>query len=381
MPDRARVRRVRRPAATHVAVGALALLTSSTSSFGAPARPVPVTEPPLPPPELKLTVAPGVGGAPWRLRIENKSEGPVRIPADPRLLVLELAPASAASPENGKAKKGVPPAAPRCVLPDDARPFTDDVRELVLPPARSWSATFDPLFHCFGARERAALVAGTVAPPRFGWPAAPSRDAKAQRNAKGAPKAPFAATPVGVSTGRVAALKAIDGESFTLGEAVTAPVTSSPEDPASAGLVLRGPDAVDVARGREIATTISLANGSERPISLLYRSDQIQFGVTGPAGLVVCGLPRTVAAPIRELFATVAVGARVDTNVLVTTACPPGTFDDAGVYRVVPRLDTTGTSGRTIGLRTWDGLVVAKTPVLVRVRSSRKLDQTRPTLD
>jgi hypothetical protein len=79
-----------------------------------------------------------------------------------------------------------------------------------------------------------------------------------------------------------------------------------------------------------------------------------------------------VSSPIRELFSTVAPKGKVETTVLVTSICPPGTFDDAGMYRVLPRIDTTGASGRLLGLRTWEGVASAKVPLLIRVRTSRQ---------
>jgi hypothetical protein len=46
----------------------------------------------LPPPPLSLSVTPGTGGGPWKLRIENTGDVPVRLAADARLLVLEVTP-------------------------------------------------------------------------------------------------------------------------------------------------------------------------------------------------------------------------------------------------------------------------------------------------
>src|SRR5512135_2787011 len=85
------------------------------------------------PPPLVLTVTPppaGKGGGPWRLRVANNGDVPVRIAADPRLLSLELTP-----------KEGKPL---RCVLPDDTRPTSDEGRELVVPGKRSWTVAIDP---------------------------------------------------------------------------------------------------------------------------------------------------------------------------------------------------------------------------------------------
>jgi hypothetical protein len=309
------------------------------------------------------------------------------VPADPRLLVLELTPGPAAEPEaaNGsndkkaagkKAQKPLPP--PRCILPDDTRPSTDEGRELVIPPKRSWSTSFDPLFYCFGARERSALVAGTTVKARFGWsPPAPRNGAKPAVSTP-----PFAVTPVGASVGKVAPAKVIDADSFALTEAVVVDKTTTPDESASSTVTLGVPATMDAARGNELATTVTLTNGSDRPITLLYRPEMLQFVVSGPAGTVTCGQPKTVASPIRELFTTVAVNGKTSTTVLITTTCPAGTFDEPGVYRVTPKLDTTNASGRPLGLKTWEGVAVGKAPLLLRVRSPRKPAlPPRPTLD
>ncbi|MDF2695732.1 MAG: hypothetical protein K0S65_4115, partial [Labilithrix sp.] len=286
-----------------------------------------------------------------------------------------------------KTKKATTPPAPlRCSLPDDARPTTDAGRELVVPSKRSWSASFDPLFYCFGARERAALVPGTSVKARFGWPPPPARAGTTPAKAK-APAPPFAATPVGASVGKVSPVKALEGDALTLTDAVIkadeVTKSSSSDDAKSPDAIrLSVPAAMDAARGTELTTTVTLTNGSDRPITLLYRPNMLQFSVSGPAGNVSCGYPRNVAAPIRELFITVPVKGKTETSVLFTTTCPPGTFDEPGIYRVTPRLDTTGASGRTLGLKTWDGQATSKAPLLLRVRNPRKPAlPARPTLD
>ena len=103
-------------------------------------------------PNVTLSVTPGTAGGPWKLVVTNGGELPVLLAADPRVVTLDLI------PQNPSAKVTTL----RCALPDDARPTSDEGRELVVPAKRSWSASFDPLFYCFGAKERALLVAGTT---------------------------------------------------------------------------------------------------------------------------------------------------------------------------------------------------------------------------
>src|SRR6476659_1675032 len=74
-------------------------------------------------PNVALTVTPGTGGGPWKLVVTNAGELPVLLAADVRLLTLELV------PQNPSAKVTTL----RCELPADARPATDEGRELVVP--------------------------------------------------------------------------------------------------------------------------------------------------------------------------------------------------------------------------------------------------------
>jgi hypothetical protein len=341
------------------------------------------------PPRIALRVTPGGSpGAPqWRLQILNTGEGPVRLVADPHLLSLDLEPPAASTEAaDKKVRKNAQRSAPtttRCVLPGDARPTTDTGSELVIPAGRSWSVTFDPRFYCFGPRERALLVAGTSVTARFGWP--PPAPAAARRNGGGpaaAPAAPFAVSPVGASVGKISPVKEIQGASFTLSEGVELEKTAPAEPGATDEVVLTVPGTLDAARGYELTAPVTLVNHGNTPITLLYRADVVVFTVEGPGGTVSCGQPRQIAAPIRELFETIPAHGRAETTVLFTGTCPAGAFDDPGLYRVTPSLDTTGASGRSTGLKTWDGVARSKSPLLVRIRTPRQPGAApRPILD
>ncbi|HVJ90917.1 MAG TPA: hypothetical protein VM580_14025, partial [Labilithrix sp.] len=214
----------------------------------------------------------------------------------------------------------------------------------------------------------------------------PVKPAKSSKSTKIAP--PFAVTPVGASVGKVAPAKALESEAFTLTEAVSSarpPASGSAETtgaPSSSEVTLSVPESMDAARGAELSTTVALNNGGDRPITTLYRAEMLEFTVTGPSALVSCGQPRTVSAPIRELFVTIPPKGKIQTSVLFTATCPAGTFDEPGIYRILPRLDATNASGRPIGLKTWDGVAVGKAPLLLRVRAARKPGPpVRPALD
>lgn len=316
-------------------------------------------------PSLRFDVTPTAVG-PWLMRITNTGETPVRLAADARLISLEV----------GKE---------HCVLPDDARPSTDEGKELVVPATRSWSTSFDPLFYCFHPTQRAALSAGASVKVHFGWrpPAAKS---------KAAPSPPFAVSPVGASVGKVKPQKEIVSDPITLKDAVIAeakpaapPSDKSKDDdtnmPPKASLSL--PATMDAAKGDELSTTVTFHNESDRPVTLMFRPDMVQFSLHGPQGSVSCGSPKSIASPIRELFVTVGAKSHTALGVLFTSTCAPGSFDDPGLYRIDARLDTRQASGRMINVRSWDSVATTTEPLLLRVRERRKGNGPgrRPQLD
>jgi hypothetical protein len=322
------------------------------------------------------------------MKVANAGELPVRVTADPRLLVLEVTPPPAYVPADAK-KKGPaakPPTLVKCILPDDVRPRSDAGPDLVVPGGRSWSATIDPLFYCFGAKERALLVKGATVTPRLGWPEPAAKPLTRARGAKpAAPSPPFVASPVGAAVGKLGPMKEIAGASITLAEDVLPPPPSSApassEAPPS-DLTLSVAPAADVARGVDVNVTVTLANAGARSTTVLFRSSTLGFKVNGPSGSIACGNARSIDAPVRELFTTLAPKGTTSLSLLVDAVCPSDTFDEPGVYRVVPRLDTTNASGRTIGLRTFEGVVEGEKPMLVRVRAPRRpKPPVRPSLD
>lgn len=327
-----------------------AALASMLVASGASAAPKKAAEPALPAPAVKLVLTAGPGGAPWRIQIVNEGQVPVRIPADARLLGLELTPTT-----DGKKK----PIVVKCTLPDDSRPASDEGNELVVPPTKSWSATFDPLFYCFGPKERAALAAGTSVRARFGWTTAGTQP-------------PYAVAPVGAGVGKVANVRSLDAEPVTLAEAVPLAPSTMPEDTGENPVSLIVPETMDASRGIDLGTTVTLVNGDGRALTVLYRPEMLLFRVVGPAGGVACGFTRQVLSPIRELYGTVPAHGKTSVGVLFDVTCPAGTFDEPGLYRVTPKLDLTGASGRAIGLKSWDGTAIARKPLVVRVRNPRR---------
>lgn len=337
-------------------------------------------------PPLTFGVSPSSDdGETWKLKIENTGDVPVRLVADPSLLVLELSPPATASSK--RAPKEVV-----CALPNDARATNDADAVLVIPPRRSWSLSFDPTFYCFGKNERAALVKGTVVKPRFGW--LPSGTTKA-------PATPFVAGPTSDDAPRIAHVKTLEGRPFVFGAPATndvgaptdanaAPRDDSPQKPsleppsrARAPLSLSVPATLDVSYGKNLSTNVTLTNESEASVTTFFRSNAIGFRVQGPGGATtVCGTPRSVASPIRELFTTLKPRGRASLSVLFTAVCPPETFARPGLYQVFAVLDTTQASGRSLGARTWDDKIESATPLVVRVRRAKDASSVpAPTLD
>jgi hypothetical protein len=341
----------------------------------------------LPAPPLTLSVTPAAGGGPWTLKVENTGDVPVRIAADPRLLVLEVTPpagfvdeAAAAKAKASRRKPEVPKTL-RCELPADTRPSSDDGHELVVPAKRSWSQPFDPLFYCFGARERAMLVTGATVKAHFGWPVPQPKPTTRGRTKPATLAAPFVATPVGAAIGKVAPAKELEAAPFTLVENANGATTPSPASPS--GLSIALPTARDVYRGAEIATTVTVTNDGDKAVYLLFRPETLLLTVAGPSGSVSCDTTRPVDAPIRELYPRLGPGSRTSLTLLLDTMCPADTFDTPGIYRVTPGLDTTNASARSIGLKSWDGTATGASPMLLRVRAPRRpaATTTRPALD
>ncbi|MDB4945294.1 MAG: hypothetical protein JWP97_4828 [Labilithrix sp.] len=350
----------------------------------------------LAPPPLTLTVTPPAtasGGGPWTLRIENTGDVPLRIAADPRLLVLEIAPPVGteleATPRKTASKKSPAAVTVTCRLPDDARPVSDDGSGLVVPGKRSWSATFDPLFYCFGPRERRALVKDASVTAHFGWPVPPPKAgaSKTKKAKVAAPAPPFVTSPVGAAAGKIAPAKELVGATFVLADAVSGAVPAAADaPPATPGrplLRVTMPESHDTRRGAEIGTSVTVQNEGDTTALLLFRAETIRFAVAGPQGSFACGGTASVESPIRELYGSIGAKQRASLALLLDAMCPVDSFDEPGIYRVTATLDTTSASARSIGLKTWDGEATARAPLLLRVRNARRpmADKPRPALD
>lgn len=299
------------------------------------------------------------------MRVKNESDAPVRLAADARLLTLAVTAPGAKKPA-------------LCALPRDSWPLSDRERELVLPPERSWSRSFDPRFFCFAAKEAAALVPGASVVATLGFD-----EPRPARGRKGRPaQHPFVATMLPEAAPAPVGIKRLAAAAFTIAEAPELTAKSagpkagdtappSERKPESDSLVeLTVGARIDAAIGREVAATVSLRNRDHAPVTTLFRPSTVGFEVLGPEGVVHCTQRIVRGSPIAELFSTLAAGASSSLTVNVDAACPNETFARAGVYEVSAIFDSTGASGTALGLRTLDASVRGREPLLVRVRRS-----------
>jgi hypothetical protein len=380
------------------AAGSLAAL-ASRSAHAAPQavslslNPDAATAEPSPapsPPPVTLTVTSNGPSGPWQLSVGNTSEGAVQLRADVRLLSLELTPAL---PSTEKKRSPVRPL--RCTLPEDTRPSAAHTGEVLLGPSESWSSAFDPLFFCFGAETRGALVPGTEVRAFLGWtpPPLPARTrSKTQKKLSLEP--PFVLVSGSSQPSEGALLKWIETTTFVIPAEVPVPkaaessaaeqnadsepppaeaaeATEPTEEPPST-VSLSTPPTLDLARGREVETTVTLHNDGEHPIAVWFRPDMIQVDVATPSGTIACASKEAARTPISELVIDLPSKGSTSTSVLLTALCPVGTFDAPGVYRIFPRLDTTKIPTVPLSLRLWRGIAKSSAALLLRVRLPRQ---------
>jgi hypothetical protein len=308
-------------------------------------------KPPPPPrapaPKVVLALDAPTPRGPWTLRVTNEGDIPVRLAADARLASLDVTP-------RGEHR------AIRCELPLEMRPGDDLDSALVLPPKRSYAETFEPRLYCFGATRLQALVSGSIVVAHLGWTGTAS-----------AP--PYAVAGIDGVEPEVSPLKAIDGQPISLPDEPTPPHDPAPaaDDPAvvdAPHLVLAGAPGVDAYSADAIEVPLTLRNESSRAVIVRFRPETLAFDVIGPDSLQTCTWPSIPSAAIREAFTRIPAKGSATLSVLLSAYCGGHTLDHAGLYVVRPRLDTRRASGAAVGYRTFDGVVLAGTPTVVRLR-------------
>jgi hypothetical protein len=286
------------------------------------------------------------------MRVMNDGDVPLRIVADARLLSLEVTPRGART-------------ATHCELPADMRPTDDLTLALIVPPKRSYAESFEPRLYCFSEAKLEALAPGAIVVAKLGWLTGP-KDTQ-----------PFEASPIESVERELAPVKFIEAQPVSLHDEPTA--WTAPPDPARGDadvdadadapprLSLRGPTSVDAATPNEIAIPITLRNDGVRSVIVRFRPEVIGFDIIGSGGVEQCVWPAMPAAAMTEMFTTLPPKGSETLELTLSSYCTGHGLDDAGLIVVRPRVDTRNASGAPVGLRSFDGEVIAMVPTIVRL--------------
>lgn len=347
---------------------------------------------------------------PWTMRVDNHGEIPLRIPADSRLLSLEV------TPPGGKTTK--------CRAPKRMRATTfPESRALVLEPGHSYVEVFDPRMLCFG-KDGAALRGGAQVKARYGWDTGPAWARKGD-------KAPFVAAGIDYPATHKS-LKNLTAPTIRLSYARPGPppkpepifkepgnakldpkaalVASRKMEPAAKKGETEGADAavepadeqakgqkkpahtdanrprleVDVSRFADassqstIAVTVKAINDGRRDMLAALRPRMVSFEVVGPLLEDVqrpdprteCPIKEARYAAPREMFKRYKPNESVSFRLLVAELCPKTTFLRPGLYQVRPVMHATET-GEPIGLKAFTATKRSIHESLVRVQTGR----------
>jgi hypothetical protein len=346
--------------------------------------------PKLPPLPVKLTIDAPTQDPPWRIRIENTGEERIRIPADIRLLSLELV---------GKgAKKSYKK---KCAAPAAMRPSRfPKARELYLEPGDAWEEVFDPRLLCFGDATD-ALRDGVTVTPRFGFgPGAGGAGSfAAQGTDRPAAYASLAelvadalqpatpgATPPSPADPAAASPSSSGAAASPAGKTQPAALTEGPATDRNAPeLDVYVSRFAEATNPRELVVTIRAVNEGGRALATVVRSRMLAFRVeelaadnTARATTECRGQDHPHAIPI-EAVANVRPGREVSLPILLAEVCPRATFARPGLYRVLPELDTT-VSGELTKVDPHMAQALARQSSLVRIATSQQPFYTEPPM-
>jgi hypothetical protein len=317
--------------------------------------------PTVPPANVTLGIEAPTTRGPWTMRVTNEGDLPVALVADARLLSLDVTARGARVAEH-------------CELPSDMRPQDDLGRPIVLPPKRTYAERFEPRLYCLESRKLDALAAGSTVVARLGWAGKTLRP-------------PLVIAPIEGLEAQIAPSKSITSAPIALPDEPTAaalakePLEGRPAPRVETVLALEAPRSFDAASRSEIALNLSLVNKGHRAAVVRFKPETLGFEVLGPYGATHCGWSANASAPTADLFTTLAPGRTESLTVMLADYCPTRTFDQAGFYVVRATLDTRKASGAEIGLRSFDGQVIAVAPTLVRLRHGGQPDVlVRPRL-
>jgi hypothetical protein len=149
------------------------------------------------------------------------------------------------------------------------------------------------------------------------------------------------------------------------------PTTLSSSDDPAPRLSLASPDAVEAASLEDLNLPITLKNEASGPVTVRFRPDVVGFDVTTQGAFEHCVWPAAPGAPTREAFTTIPPSGSVQLTVTLPSYCGGRILDRSGLLWVRPWLDTRAASGASVGVRTFDGLVIASKGTLVRLQKGR----------
>ena len=343
----------------------VAALATSTEAFAQAkaAAEKPAEPPPLPPASARLWLIAPTALGPWTLRIENEGSIAVRIPADGRLLRMEVQANEDAKPVT-------------CTLPSSIRPsgFPED-RALLLAPGYSYEESFDPHLFCFG-KSAEALGPNATVRARFGWdppktakttikpkkpkpPTGPFAIESTEREPTIAPLWELRAPAILLGSATVASAAPLppvtkegpeetkpavkEGENSPLpetkesnGEATKPPVTTAPPVDERAGkLELSSTGFIEASTPRGVTITVTAKNVGLRPMTVALRPWMLSFRIDGPGGETeMCYADNARRVLPRDAYRPLAPGASTSFTLLLAEVCPRNVFPKPGLYRV-----------------------------------------------
>ena len=295
------------------------------------------------------------------MRVTNGGDVPVTLVADARLLALDVTPRSARKAEH-------------CELPGEMRPQDDLSRPLVLPPKRTYAERFEPRLYCLSGSHLDALAPGAIVTATLGWSGHGTHP-------------PLMVSALEGLEARVAPAKSITSLPVALPDEPTPAPAPVRDDAALAArgdptLALESARSIDAGSSSEIAIPITLINKGHRATVVRFRPETLGFDVVGPRGADHCGWSMLPAAPTRDLFATLGPGASSTLTIILSAYCPARALAQPGLYVVRASLDTRRASGADIGIRSFDGQVIATSPTVVRLRHGSAAEPlVRPALE
>jgi len=324
----------------------------------------------LPALPVKLSIVATTPDPPWRLRIENTGDSRIRIPADRRLLSLDLASTST------KSKKTV-----SCSAPAGMRPSSfPRTRELYLDPGDAWEEELDPRLYCFGATTD-LLREGVTVTPRFGFgkfsrgsfaaqgtdrPEAFASQVELTGDALTLPGLPPPAPPPSAAEEKKQSKKD-DGH--------RRPPPAPPPDRNAESLEIFVGRFSDAGNPRDLVLTIRASNEGRRALATVVRGRMLSFHVeelgTDNRAIAVTdchGQDNPHAIPI-EAVSDMRPGREIRLPILVAEVCPRVTFARPGLYRITAILDTTA-SGEIVKVDPLVATTLARQSNLARVWAS-----------